>query len=151
MNAFDSAKVKIGNAVRGRAVMEGKGACMKCHRVGGTGSRVAPDLSEVGSARSAGSLYRSLTEPSAQMMPINRPVKIAMKNGTTVTGRRLNEDTYSIQIIDDSERLRTVLKSDVRDVVISTTSPMPSFKGALTDEELADVVAYLLSLKGQQS
>ncbi|HXD73526.1 MAG TPA: c-type cytochrome [Vicinamibacterales bacterium] len=151
MNAFDSAKVKVGNAVRGRAVMDGKGACMKCHRVGAAGSHVAPDLSEVGSARSAGSLYRSLTEPSSQMMPINRPVRIVKKDGTVINGRRLNEDTYSIQIIDDSEHLRTVMKSDVRDFTISTSSPMPSFKGTLSDDEIADVVAYLLSLKGQPS
>jgi putative heme-binding domain-containing protein len=149
MNAFDAATVKTGDAARGRGVFDGKGACTRCHRVGTAGSRVAPNLSEIGSARSAGSLERSLLDPSSQMMPINRPVRAVKKDGTTIAGRRLNEDTYSVQIIDDSERLHSLLKSDLRELTIATTSPMPSYKNTLTDAELADLVAYLLSLKGQ--
>jgi putative heme-binding domain-containing protein len=151
MNAFDSAKVKLGDVARGRAVVAGKGGCLTCHRVGPAGSHVAPDLNEIGSARSAGSLQRSLTEPNSQMMPINRPVRAVKKDGTIVTGRRLNEDTYSVQIIDDKEHLQSLLKSDLRELTVSTNSQMPSFKGKLTDEEIADVVSFLLSLKGQQS
>ena len=69
MNSFDAATVKTGSVVRGRAVFEGKGACTKCHRVGRLGSHVAPNLTDIGSVRSAGSLQRSLLEPSSQMMP----------------------------------------------------------------------------------
>src|SRR5262249_22138859 len=56
MNAYDSSPVKAGDAARGHAIVEGKGGCASCHRIGATGSRVAPNLSEIGSARSAGSL-----------------------------------------------------------------------------------------------
>ena len=83
------------------------------------------------------------------MMPINRPVRLVTKDGTIVNGRRLNEDTYSVQIIDDRERLRSLSKADLREYTISTSSPMPSYKATLSDDERADVVAYLLSLKGQ--
>jgi mono/diheme cytochrome c family protein len=76
-------------------------------------------------------------------------VRIVTKDGTVITGRRLNEDTYSLQIIDDRERLRSLLKSDVREFTIATTSAMPTYKDTLTAEEQADVLAYLLSLKGQ--
>jgi len=151
MNAFDSAKVRTGDPSRGRTLIDGKGGCLTCHRIGAAGSRVAPNLSEIGSTRSAGSLQRSLTEPNSQMMPINRPVRIVKKDGTIIIGRRLNEDTYSVQIIDDHERLQSLLKSDLREFTVDTKSPMPSFKGKLTDEEIADVLAYLLSLKGQPS
>jgi cytochrome c oxidase cbb3-type subunit III len=151
MNAFDSAAVKAGDAGRGRAIFEGKGGCTTCHRAGAAGSRVAPNLSEIGSARSAGSLYRSLVDPTSQMMPINRPVRAVKKDGTIIKGRRLNEDTYTVQIIGDDERLYSLPKADLRELTISTTSPMPSFKNTLSDNELADVLAYLLSLKGQQS
>lgn len=149
MNVFDAATVKTGDAVRGRTIFDGKGGCTKCHRTGGTGSRLAPDLSEIGSNRSAGSLQRSLADPTSQMMPINRPIRIVKKDGTIIAGRRLNEDTYSMQIVDDHERLQSLLKTDIREYAISTTSTMPAYKGVLSDDELADVLAYLLSLKGQ--
>ena len=149
MNAFDTAAVKTGDAARGRAVFESKGGCTKCHHVGAAGSGAAPDLSDIGAARSAGSLQRSLVDPTSQMMPINRPVRVVTKDGTIINGRRLNEDTYSLQIMDERERLRSLLKADLREYAISKTSPMPSYKSTLSDAEMADVLAYLLSLKGQ--
>jgi putative heme-binding domain-containing protein len=149
MNTFDAATVKTGDVARGRAIFEGTGGCTACHRVGRLGSRVAPNLSDVGSLRSPGSLQRSLLDPSSQMMPINRPVRLVKKDGSVISGRRLNEDTYSIQVIDDKERLHSVLKADLKDFTISKTSPMPSFKDTLSAGEIADLLGYLSSLKGQ--
>jgi len=146
MNAFDPAAVKSGVPDRGRAIVDRRN-CLQCHRINGQGSRVAPDLSDIGAGRSAGSLQRSLVDPVSQMMPINRPVRVVTKDGRTITGRRLNEDTYTVQLIDDQERLRSLTKADLREYVILTTSPMPSYKD-LTADELADLIAYLLSLKG---
>jgi putative heme-binding domain-containing protein len=148
MNTFDPASVKPGDARRGQTVFEGKGRCATCHRVNGKGPRSAPDLSDVGAVRSAGSLQRSLVDPSSQMMPINRPVRVVTKDGKVVSGRRLNEDTYTVQVIDDQEHLMSLTKSDLREYTILKTSPMPSFKDTLNADELGDVVAYLLSLKG---
>jgi cytochrome c oxidase cbb3-type subunit III len=149
MTSFDRGSVKAGDALRGRAVLEGKGGCASCHRVGAQGSRVAPDLSDVGATRSAGSLLRSLTDPTSQMMPINRPVRIVTRDGKVINGRRLNEDTYTVQLLDDQEKLISLLKSDLREYTIQTVSPMPSYQNKLTPDELADLVAYLLSLKGR--
>src|SRR5688572_18476004 len=141
--------VKIGTAARGKAIVEGRGACLSCHRINGVGSRVAPDLSDVGAARAPDGLLRSLTDPTSGMMPINRPVRITMKDGRTIAGRRLNEDTYTVQLIDDKERLHSLVKSDMRNYVVETKSPMPAYTGKLTDAEIADVIAYLLTLRGQ--
>jgi putative heme-binding domain-containing protein len=149
MNAVDAATVKTGDADRGRALYAGKGGCASCHRIGATGSRVAPNLSDIGAIRSPGSLERSLLDPTSQMMPINRPVHVVTKDGTVINGRRLNEDTYGLQVIDDRERLHSLVKADLREYTISKTSPMPSFKNTFSSGELADVLAYLLSLKGQ--
>jgi cytochrome c oxidase cbb3-type subunit 3 len=149
MNAFDATAVKTGDATRGRAIFAGKGGCASCHRVGAAGSIVGPNLSDIGAVRSAGSLQRSLADPASQMMPINRPVRVVKKDGSVVNGRRLNEDTYSIQIVDDGGTLRSFLKADLREQAVAATSPMPSYKSTLTGDELADVLAYLLSLKGQ--
>jgi len=149
MNSFDRGSVKAGDAGRGRMAFEGKGGCARCHRVGAQGSRVAPDLSEIGAARSPGSLVRSLTDPTSQMMPINRPVRAVTRDGKVINGRRLNEDTYTVQLLDEQERLVSLAKADLREFTILSVSPMPSYKNTFTPDELADVVAYLLSLKGR--
>jgi putative heme-binding domain-containing protein len=147
-NAVGRSSVKLGDAAHGRAIFEGKGQCGACHRVGAHGPRFAPDLSDVGAMRSAASILRSLTGPSSQMWPINRPVRLVTRAGRVINGRRLNEDTYSVQLIDDHERLISLPKADLREYVISTVSPMPSYKNRLTEGERADLLAYLLSLKG---
>jgi putative heme-binding domain-containing protein len=145
---FDrTSTVTIGNAARGRAIFEGAGACGTCHRVTGRGPRLAPDLSDIGLARTPAALQRSILEPSSGMLPINRPVRIELKNGQTITGRRLNEDTYTVQLIDSRERLLSIPKSDMRTYVVETTSPMPSYASRLSADEVSDLVAYLLTLK----
>lgn len=147
MNTFDSAAVKIGDPSRGRTIFEGQGRCLTCHMVNDKGSALAPDLSEIGTSRAPSALERQLLDPAGSMLPINRPIRAVTRSGRTYTGRRLNEDTYSVQLMDDQERLVSLLKSDLREYQILTTSPMPSFKDTLTRDELADLVAYLLSLK----
>jgi putative heme-binding domain-containing protein len=148
MNSFDRGSMQPGDAARGRITFEGKGGCLRCHRVGAQGALAAPDLSDIGAIRSAASLQRSLTDPSSQMMPINRPVRAITRDGTVINGRRLNEDTYTVQLLDDQERLVALTKADLREYTILTTSPMPAQKN-MTPDELADLVAYLLSLKGR--
>jgi cytochrome c oxidase cbb3-type subunit III len=149
MNTFDTSSMTAGNVANGQAVFEGKGACLSCHRVNGRGSRKAPDLSDIGVLRSAGSLERSLRDPTSQMIPINRPVRAVTRDGKVINGRRLNEDTYTVQLTDEEGRLHSLIKSELREYSISTKSTMPSYEKELTRDELADVVSYLLSLKGQ--
>ena len=140
--------VGSGDPAHGRAIFEGNGGCQSCHRVNGQGSRVGPDLSEVGGIRTAEYLQQSIIDPAASILPEHRYVRVITKQGTTYTGRRLNEDTHSIQIIDTQEQLHSFLKSDLKDLTLLTTTAMPSYKDKLTATELADVVTYLLSLKG---
>jgi putative heme-binding domain-containing protein len=137
-----------GDAARGRTLFEGKGECAGCHRVNGVGPRVAPDLSEVGAIRNASELERKLLDPDALVRPGNRYVELVTKEGTTMSGRLLNYDSFSIQLIDSNERLVSVLKSNLRDYTFHKTSKMPSYRDRLTAEEVTDLVSYLISLKG---
>jgi putative heme-binding domain-containing protein len=148
MRDFNSPKVTVGAPAAGRVLFEGKGGCASCHRVDGHGSRVAPDLSDVGATRGADFLWRKLQDPTATMRPLDRPVRIQLKSGKVIDGRRLNEDTYSLQVIDSQERLLSIMKSDVKEFTISRTSPMPSYTQKLAPQELADLVSYLVALKG---
>ena len=139
--------VKLGNAVRGRAIFEGSGKCLECHRVGTAGSRSGPDLTDVGAARTPAALLRSLVDPTAGMRPINRPVRAVTRDGAVITGRRLNEDTYSVQIVTSEGRLVSLVKGELRQWSVSQASPMPSYKDALSAEDVADLLGYLTSLK----
>lgn len=140
--------VRVGHVGRGQEIFERKGGCATCHRVNGKGPRVAPDLSDIGAIRTPSALQRSLLDPTAAMLPINRPVRAVTRDGRTIRGRRLNEDTYTVQLIDEQERLVSLLKADLREYELAKSSPMRSVAGILSADEQADLVAYLLSLKG---
>jgi cytochrome c1 len=75
-------------------------------------------------------------------------VNVATKNGQNVHGIRVNEDSFSIQIRDDSGRSYSFWKTDIAQIDKQRgKSPMPSYKSQLSDSELTDLVAYLASLK----
>lgn len=93
-----------GDPANGKIIFEGKGACTGCHRINGNGSHFGPDLSEVG-ARRPEQLEASILDPDAEILPANRIYRVVSKNGTTTIGRLLNEDTFSVQMIDKMERL----------------------------------------------
>jgi cytochrome c oxidase cbb3-type subunit III len=141
--------VRIGNAELGQAVFAGKGGCTDCHRVDGVGPTIGPDLSDIGAIRQPAALQRSLLDPTAGMLPINRPVRVVTTDGRTIRGRRLNEDTYTVQLIDADQRLISLDKSQIREFEVGTTSPMPSMADRLSADEIAHVIAYLLTLTGR--
>ncbi|HJR69863.1 MAG TPA: c-type cytochrome [Gammaproteobacteria bacterium] len=143
-----SAAVRVGDAARGRALFEGKAECASCHRVAGRGPRLAPDLSDIGAIRTLAALQRALLTPNESLLPIHRPVRVVMRDGRTLTGRRLNEDTYTVQLIDDGENLHSLAKAELRELSVTDAPRMPSYAEVLTADELADVIAYLVSLKG---
>jgi putative heme-binding domain-containing protein len=137
-----------GDAARGKALFEAKGQCLTCHSVSGAGSRSGPALTEIGSFRPGSDLQRSLLEPDADIRAENREVRFTAASGS-ITGRLLNQDTFTVQIIDASGDLRSYNKSEIRDLTLLKTSTMPSYRNTLTAQELADVVSYLASLRGR--
>jgi len=148
MNSSDAKDAMIGNAVRGKELFSGAGNCATCHAINGKGPRVAPDLGDVGALRTADLLHRKLVDPAGNLLPVNRSVRAVTKDGKTINGRRLNEDTYSVQLVDEQEHLVSLSKSDLREFTVLKSTPMPSYKDKFNAQELADIEAYLLSLKG---
>jgi len=140
--------VKVGDPSRGKVIFAARGQCATCHRVNGSGPRTAPDLSDIGAIRTPTALQRSLVDPTSGMLPINRPVRVVTKDGKTYRGRRLNEDTYTVQMIDAEERLVSFIKADLREFEVGKTSPMPAAGKTLSPDDVANLVAYLLTLKG---
>src|SRR5690349_12517468 len=138
-----------GDSTRGNDLFHGKGACTTCHRVDGVGARLGPDLSDIGRLRRAAELETSLVEPGREILYTNRTYKVVMKDGTAVTGRLLNLDSFNVLMLDSKEQLRSFDKANLRDYGFVDVSPMPSYKEKLNAQELADVVSYLVSLKGK--
>jgi putative heme-binding domain-containing protein len=137
-----------GDATRGRTLFAGIGDCARCHRAGGMGFRTGPDLSDAGARMPPSDLLAVLLRPDERVLPAQWYVRAVTRDGRTITGRRLNEDTYSVQLMDGQEALVSLVKEELREYELIKKSPMPSYEGKLTREQLGDLVAYLASLKG---
>jgi putative heme-binding domain-containing protein len=138
-----------GDTSRGRQILEGKGGCMACHIVNGTGGWIGPELSDIGSRRSAAYLRNALLDPASGAPGSIVFVRVETSSGQKFSGRRLNEDTFSIQIIDSGGSFRSLRKNSATSIERTPGTLMPSFRTKLTDSEIDDLVAYLVSLKGR--
>ena len=142
------AALPTGNASAGAAVVTGKGRCLSCHRIQGKGSRLGPELTDIGVNRTPAQLETSLIDPAAEILPENRFYRVVTREGTIISGRILNHDTFHVLMMDAKEQLRSFDKSDLREHGFAKESGMPSYRETLTAQERADVIAYLMTLKG---
>jgi putative heme-binding domain-containing protein len=133
---------------KARALLK-QNACASCHRIGDAGSYLGPDLTSIGLSRSPEQLRASLLSPNKEVRAENRSVRLVTGGGETVTGRLLNQDGFSVQLIDSSSNLRSFQKSSLREFEIISTNPMPSFANTMSSEDLNHIVNYLSSLKGR--
>jgi hypothetical protein len=75
-------------------------------------------------------------------------VEAVTKSGERISGSRMNEDPFSIQIRDGAGAIRSLLKSELAELKKHWgKSPMPSYKDVFSAAELNDLVAYLVSLR----
>jgi len=148
-----------GHADQGRAIYTRLG-CASCHIVAGQGGSFGPDLSEIGANRGPAYLRQSFLGP-AETLPRGSspvpgrgfveylPVRVVTADGREVHGVRINEDPFTIQLRDTSNRFHSFRKSETKEIDKEFgKSLMPSFRGRLTDAEVDDLVAYLSNLRG---
>ncbi len=135
-----------GDVAKGREVYARNG-CAGCHRVGGEGSVFGPDLSRIGAARSTEYIRESVVNPSADIPDEYHGVVVVKKDGSRVSGIRINEDTFSVQLRDAGQNFRMFQKDEVREVREVDTSLMPAYKN-LPANDLRNLLAYLNSLRG---
>lgn len=135
-----------GDPSNGERLYRGAGECARCHMIAGEGGRQGPDLSTIGDRRSPRDLLSDLTEPDERVEARWWRMRVTHHDGTRVEGRRMNEGTYSVRILDDEDRLWSFEKQELMTSERIETSSMPSTAGALSDDELQDLVAYLYGL-----
>ena len=139
-----------GDARRGEQIYLGKGGCARCHTLGGHGGAIGPDLSDVGARLDRDFIRASLVTPEASVPRDFMEVRLVTKDGQRLTGVRVNEDSFSIQIRDLSNQFHSYWKTELTELAKEPNrSPMPSYGKTLTPEELNDLVAYLESLQGK--
>ncbi len=138
-----------GEPGRGKLLFEGKAGCAGCHRILGQGGRKGPDLSETGHFLRPAEIEMSMLEPDAAYASDSPPYRAVLNGGETVLGFLLNQNSDSIQLKDDRGNLRSLLRSDLKEAG-QVKSWMPSYRGQLSAQELADIIAYLGNQKGAQ-
>jgi putative heme-binding domain-containing protein len=140
-----------GDPARGRQLARSKGNCVRCHVIAGEGVAVGPELTTIGLRRNAAYLRRTLLDPKTSVPPGYAFVDIVTTENQRVSGFRLSEDTYTVQVRDLNGRLYSFWKTELsaygKD---STLTPMPSFQTTLSGSEREDLIAYLISLRGAQ-
>jgi len=150
-----------GDAKAGEKLFYGDANCALCHMVRGKGGRLGPDLSRVGSARSPEYLAAKIRDPNRALAaglmqpgmewPLDyQTVTVVTRDGQSFTGVLRNEDSFSIQFMDQAENLRLYLKNDLQKVTYEQKTLMPAFGDDIIDNaQLKDLVAYLDGLRGE--
>src|SRR5579864_332661 len=135
-----------GDPIKGRQIYQRSG-CASCHRIGMEGSVFGPELTRIGAGRSAEYIRESLLNPSADIPDDYNGVTVVTRDGKRITGIRINEDTFSVQLRDASQNFRMFQKEEVKQVTHETKSLMPAYS-SLDKDDLQNLLAYLDSLRG---
>lgn len=150
VTAQDEEEVAVGDAAHGEELFFGSAQCSTCHGVNGGGLRLYPDLAGIGAQRSPAVLQQSLLDPRAVVREGQRFYQVTTTDGVAVAGKLLNQDTHSVQLLNEQEQLVSFLKADLSAYGVIPT-PMPAYLDVLSADDVADLVAYLLSLTPEQT
>ena len=150
-----------GSAAHGKELFYGNANCSLCHMVQGKGGRVGPELTPVGGSRTRAAIVDSvrnpsrrlawgLTEPTKEFPQEYETVAAVTADGKEIKGVALNEDSFSVQVIDTGEEIYLLEKDKLRSFQKSRESLMPTYTPQLlSDGDLEDIVAYLVGVGAQ--
>jgi putative heme-binding domain-containing protein len=148
----------LGDPVHGKQLFFGTAVCSTCHMIEGKGGRLGPDLTATGSARASDYIVESVRQPSRRLAQgISEAMKefsqeyetvnVETRDGQKLSGVVLNEDSFTLQMMDSSEKLHLIDKASLRSFAKSRESLMPAYgPKMLSDKDLDDIVAFLLSI-----
>ena len=151
-----SAAVLTGDPEHGRSVYK-RAQCSTCHILDGEGEGIGPELSSVGTRRGVEYLRQAILHPGSQM-PVDPDgylahlvVRVVTASGEEIVGRRMNEDTFTIQLRDIRNRYHSFRKTEVQAIRREPgMGLMPTFEGVLSDKEIDDLVSYLAGLGAEE-
>jgi cytochrome c oxidase cbb3-type subunit 3 len=148
----------VGNLGHGKELFYGDANCSLCHMVDGKGGRLGPELTSVGGSRTRDAIIDSVRNPSEKLawgltegtkeFPQEyESVTVVTADGKEIKGVTLNEDSFSVQVMDTSEQIHLLEKSKLRSFQKTRQSAMPKYGvDILKDKDLQDIVAYLVGV-----
>jgi putative heme-binding domain-containing protein len=139
-----------GDALRGKVVFQSaKASCVLCHQAGYLGKAFGPDLTKVGVVRTRRDLIEAIAFPSASFVRSFEPVEVVRRDGTVVVGMVVNQSAEMVTLATGAVTPPvTVAAVEIAEMRVGKASLMPQgLDRILTVVELADVVAFLESLK----
>jgi len=148
----------LGNAARGKDLFYGDANCSLCHMVEGKGGRLGPELTSIGGSRTREAIIESvrnpsrrlawgLTEATKEFPQEYESVTLVTGDGKQIKGVTLNEDSFTVQVMDQDEKVYLLEKDKLRSFQKSRESLMPKYNpDVLSDKGLEDIVAYLVSV-----
>ncbi|MGA8151350.1 MAG: ThuA domain-containing protein [Terriglobales bacterium] len=151
LESLDARAPIAGDANHGREVFQSAG-CVACHGPAGRGGVLGPELASVVRSKGLDYLTGAIRQP-AKTVPFNyAAVSVVTQDGERITGRRCNEDTFSLQMVDHSGSLRMFMKDELQKLVHEQKSLMPTYdENQLSPQALLDTLAYLQSLYDRPS
>ena len=154
--ATADASAVTGDADRGHDLFWAGGDCASCHIVAGRGTAVGPELTIIGLRRGADYLREALSAPAARL-PVARsgsrsgffeylPVRIVTHDGDIYNGMRMNEDSFTIQLMTVSGAFVSLAKSEVAEMEKRVGHSLMPVARDLSEDDVEDLVAYLTTL-----
>ncbi len=139
-----------GDGVRGREKFFAteSGQCTACHRLLGSGRSVGPDLDGIAIKRTRKQLLDSILDPSQQVEPAFLGHMVLTDDGNVITGLKIEDSEDHLLIRQANGEDVRIANIEIESIKVQTQSLMPSGLAAeMTAQELADLLAFLCSLK----
>ncbi len=140
-----------GDAEKGKAVfLLAANKCVDCHKHGGTGKEIGPDLTAVGKDRSKDELLESLLLPSRRVEAKFQSYTVQCTDGKTVVGVLVKRDAKETVVRDATNKEHTFAAADIDTFTPARESLMPSGMLAdLTPQQAADLLEFLRASGGR--
>lgn len=147
------AMVHQGDAGAGKALfLDRQKACSLCHTTDGKGGKAGPDLFAVGDKYGRDDLIQQVLVPSASIAAGYSTTVIRTKSGDMFQGIIKESNAHEIALMGSDGKLLRIQTTDIDRQKTTDLSLMPEgLEGALTQQQFADLIAYLTSLKAPES
>jgi quinoprotein glucose dehydrogenase len=138
-----------GNAEEGRKIFleRAEVSCVRCHKTGGEGGEVGPDLSHIGAAKPREYILESIVYPNKNVAAGFESLLVTMKDGAVYAGLLKNENDTEIEVNSPEDGLLKLKKADIKERQRGLSAMPEELRQVLSKQDLRNLVEFLSSLK----